>query len=218
MTADAGPVDVPDLVPARMVNEFAYCPRLFFLEWVEARFADNTDTVEGRYQHRAVDRPGGRVPVPQEGELRAARSVMLSSTRLGLVAKIDLIEGHGAQVTPVETKRGSPPDNPERSWEPERVQLCVQGLLLREAGFSCEAGVLYFAESRQRVPVPFTPELIERTLSLVEEVRVVATSDERPPPLVLLAIAFDPYLGSTTVRGSDAPPWRSVWQRSSGPS
>lgn len=25
---------VPDLVPVRMVNEFTYCPRLFFLEWV----------------------------------------------------------------------------------------------------------------------------------------------------------------------------------------
>jgi len=44
--------EVPDLVPARMVNEFTYCPRLFFLEWVQARFADNADTVDGRYQHR----------------------------------------------------------------------------------------------------------------------------------------------------------------------
>ncbi len=33
-----------DLLPARMINEFVYCPRLFYLEWVEARFADNDDT------------------------------------------------------------------------------------------------------------------------------------------------------------------------------
>ena len=33
-----------DLLPARMVNEFVYCPRLFFLEWVEARFAESDDT------------------------------------------------------------------------------------------------------------------------------------------------------------------------------
>ena len=26
---------VPELVPARMLNEYAYCPRLFFLEWVD---------------------------------------------------------------------------------------------------------------------------------------------------------------------------------------
>ena len=35
--------EVPELVPARMVNEFSYCPRLFFLEWVHAQFADNLD-------------------------------------------------------------------------------------------------------------------------------------------------------------------------------
>ena len=46
-------VDIPDVVPARMVNEFSYCRRLFFLEWVHAQFADNLDTVEGRWHHRS---------------------------------------------------------------------------------------------------------------------------------------------------------------------
>ncbi|HXH58596.1 MAG TPA: hypothetical protein VNL12_14980, partial [Iamia sp.] len=55
--------DVPELVPARMLNEFCYCPRLFFLEWVQSRFADNADTVEGRWVHRAVDKEGGRAPL-----------------------------------------------------------------------------------------------------------------------------------------------------------
>lgn len=105
--------DQPDLVPARMVNEFAYCPRLFFLEWVHAQFADNTDTVEGRWVHRAVDEPGGAVPEPGEGEVTVARSVMLSSPALGLVAKVDLLEGApDGTVVPVDTKRGSPPDIP----------------------------------------------------------------------------------------------------------
>ena len=44
--------EVPKLVPVRMVNEFEYCPRLFYLEWVQARFEDNPDTVEGRFVHR----------------------------------------------------------------------------------------------------------------------------------------------------------------------
>ncbi len=46
---------IPKVVPARMVNEFEYCPRLFYLEWVQGRFEDNSDTVEGRYVHRKVD-------------------------------------------------------------------------------------------------------------------------------------------------------------------
>jgi len=179
-----GAVETPELVPARMLNEFTYCPRLFFLEWVQGRFADNADTVEGRYHHRVVDQERGAAPLPGDGEVVAARSVMLSSTRLGLVARIDLIEGDGAEVRPVDTKRGSPPDIPEGAWEPDRVQLCVQGLLLREAGYRCVEGVAYYAEARRRVTVPFTDELVERTLDLLAQLRTVAATDRPPAPLV----------------------------------
>ncbi|MCA1673151.1 MAG: hypothetical protein LC799_13445 [Actinobacteria bacterium] len=56
-----------DLLPARMVNEFVYCPRLFFLEWVEARFAESDDTRLGRQVHRRVDTEAGAAPLPDEG-------------------------------------------------------------------------------------------------------------------------------------------------------
>ena len=182
---DSAPRDVPDLVPARMVNEFTYCPRLFFLEWVQARFVDNTDTVDGRWQHRAIDVETGSAPLPDDvSPLRQARSVMLSSTSLGLVAKADVIEGHGDRVVPVDVKRGSPPDNAERSWEPERIQLCVIGLLLRDAGYACDEGVLYFAEARQRVAVTFDQALVDKTLALLGELRQVASIDVPPAPLI----------------------------------
>ena len=29
---------VPTLIPARMLNEFSYCPRLFYLEWVDRQW------------------------------------------------------------------------------------------------------------------------------------------------------------------------------------
>jgi hypothetical protein len=35
------------LVPARIVNEHVYCPRLAWLEWEAKAFTDNLDTVEG---------------------------------------------------------------------------------------------------------------------------------------------------------------------------
>ncbi len=31
-----------------MVNEYVYCPRLAFLEWVDSEWADSGDTEEGR--------------------------------------------------------------------------------------------------------------------------------------------------------------------------
>lgn len=181
---EAGAV-VPELVPARMVNEFKYCPRLFFLEWVQARFEDNADTVDGRYQHRVVDAGGGRAPAPEEqAELRVARSVQLSSPELGVVGRVDLLEGDGGQVVPVDYKRGSPPDIAHRAWDPERVQVCVLGLLLRANGYSCDAGVLWFAETRERVDIPFDEELVALTEGMLAELRLVAAHDLPPPPLI----------------------------------
>lgn len=186
MTETTTEIDSPELVPARMVNEFSYCPRLFYLEWVQARFADNLDTVQGRYTHRVVDQAAGRAPLPEDrAELKVARSLMLSSTSLGLVAKLDLVEGApDGEAIPVDYKKGTPPDIPDRAWEPERVQLCIAGLLLQETGYRCTHGYLYFAEVRQRVRVDFDEPLVKRTLELVDELRQVASTDVAPPPLV----------------------------------
>ncbi len=114
----------PDLVPARMLNEYACCPRLAYLEWVQGEFADSADTVEGRFQRRRVDRPSGKMsaPFPSHGtpnedettcETIHARSVMLSDHALGAIARIDLIESQGNVVTPVDYKHGKAPDVPE---------------------------------------------------------------------------------------------------------
>ena len=37
-----------------MLNEFVYCPRLFFYEWVEGVFAHSADTVEGALRHETL--------------------------------------------------------------------------------------------------------------------------------------------------------------------
>ena len=178
----------PELVPARMLNEYAYCARLAYLEWVQGEFADSVDTVEGRFQHRRVDSPSGNLPSrPQEEgpgeETIHARSVMVSDESIGAIARIDLLEGHGNTVTPVDYKHGKAPDVPEGAWEPERVQVCIQGLLLRSNGYTCNEGILYFVESRQRVTVPFDDTLVSRTLELLSGIRDMAASGKIPEPL-----------------------------------
>jgi CRISPR-associated protein Cas1 len=170
-----------------MINEFAYCPRLFYLEYVQREWAESADTLEGSFVHRRVDKQTGALPAATELDPDSrihARSIFVGSDRLGATARIDLIEGDKGIVTPVDYKRGSPPDTPERVWEPERVQLCLQGLLLRENGYACEEGVIYYAESQQRVVAPFTAELIARTLELLAEARRIAQAGRIPPPLV----------------------------------
>lgn len=173
---------VPDLVPARMLNEYVYCPRLFFLEWVDRLFASNADVAEGERRHRRVDAGGGAAPLPGEGELTAARSVELASERLGITAKLDLLEGRDDGVVPVDTKKGRPqPDS--TPWEADAVQVCAQVLLLREHGYIAGRGEIWYAETRQRVPVEITPELIARTTATVAQARKVAARLAPPQPL-----------------------------------
>lgn len=47
--------DAP-LMPARVVNEFVYCPRLAYLMWAQAEWAETGDTVDGKRVHARVDR------------------------------------------------------------------------------------------------------------------------------------------------------------------
>lgn len=171
-------------IPVRMVNEYVYCPRLAYLEWVQGEFAHNPDTLDGAIKHRRVDKQEGKLPeAPAEEETIHARSVSLSSLKLGITAKLDLVEGEGNQVTPVDYKRGKRPHVAAGAYDPERVQVCAQGLLLREHGFECDGGVIYYVASKERVRIPFDEELIEQTLTAIHDLRGVALAEHMPPPL-----------------------------------
>ncbi len=168
---------VPVLAPARMINEVLYCERLMYLEFIQGEWADNVFTVDGQVVHRKVNeevkplRPAPAVTQEAESdeEVEAerpyvARSVWLSSERLGISAKIDLVEVEGGTVVPVEYKRSARPDVPEGAYLPERAQLCAQVLLLREHGYACDSGEIYYAKDRQRVPIAMPEWLVDRTL------------------------------------------------------
>lgn len=177
--------DMP-LLPARMVNEYQYCPRLAYLEWVQGEWADSGDTVEGRHAHRRVDRAGGHLPAAEdlaEEDRLHARSITLSSNRLGLIARIDLVEAEEGMVVPVDYKRGKRPHVAKGAYDPERVQICVQGMILEEHGYRCSEGILYYVGSRERVRVPFDEDLRQMTRAAIDGLRLVAAGGQIPPPL-----------------------------------
>ncbi len=259
-----------DYLPARMINEFVYCPRLFYLMHIEGQFADSIDTIDGQIVHRRVDDGTGRldpaVAIPKEDDelglppatpakptanhssaaakrkaaalqtpsffdslpdadepvtpviadhtsdpgphprsLDAAdatdetppaepaartihaRSVTLSSDSIGVIAKLDLAEATGNQVTPVDYKRGRPRQELDGSlgaWKPERVQIALQALVLRDNGYQVDQGVLYFNETRQRVTVPITEELVASTRLAIEGAKQLVATPVIPPPLI----------------------------------
>lgn len=167
------------------LHQYAYCPRRAHLMYVDGRWESNLYTDEGLTAHARVDSEEDVLPVPEEGDAPPVicRSVMLSSDQLGLIGKPDVVETENGDAVAVDTKRGKPPDTPEKCYEPERIQLMAQGLLLREHGFICKRGWLYFAGARKRIEVPFTPELEERTRFLLREAQRSLEDTALPAPL-----------------------------------
>jgi hypothetical protein len=118
-----------------MLNEFVYCPRLFYYEWVEGVFAHNTETVEGALRHAGLDAKSNALVPPEkltDDERVHSRSVTLSSEVHQLIATMDLVEAEGATprrlttsaarlektAKPASCLRGTPTvcSSPSRPW------------------------------------------------------------------------------------------------------
>jgi CRISPR-associated protein Cas1 len=171
-----------------MANEFVYCPRLFFYEWVEGIWRESVDTIEGKIQHKRVDQPGKALPAPEnvDEELKT-RAVTLSSDSLRVIAKLDLLEvEEGGLATPVDYKHGAPreSDSGLTAWDPDRIQVALQALLLRENGYRCEEALVFYQKTRQRVRIPITPELEAEARLAVSSAWATAREGKLPPPLI----------------------------------
>lgn len=179
-------MDETTLVPARIVNEHVYCPRLAWLEWEARAFVENAETAEGSDAHRRVDHERGRLDDAGTGQADTVITALaLSSARLGVTAKLDRVELRAGRAIPVETKRGRPRRGPGPVvWEPELAQLAIQVLLLREAGYSTGEAEVYFAETRTRHAVAIPEGAEDWITGLVAAIRRDAASPTPPPPLV----------------------------------
>lgn len=213
----------PQQIPARMLNEFVYCQRLFYYEFVEGVFVESADTVRGDAIHQRVDSGSGALPKAKrkpeadkpkadeeatakaestskgaeaenaEPETIHSRSVQMGSERLGVVAKIDLVEAKAdkedlftaLEVCPVDYKAGAPKEGKEANelWDTDKMQLGLQALILRDNGYTCNEGVIYYRATKQRVRLPITAELENWILQNIAEARSVVTGPI-PAPLV----------------------------------
>ena len=119
-----------ELIPVRALNQVSYCPRLYYLEYVEAVMPTNEYVEDGLFQHRRVNDPALASRTRKEGDALRTRSVALSSQKLGITAKLDVLEEQDAVIRPVETKRSAAPkdDNGQPTfWQNDAIQLCARG-------------------------------------------------------------------------------------------
>jgi CRISPR-associated protein Cas1 len=214
----------PQQIAARMLNEFVYCQRLFYYEFVEGVFVESADTLRGDAIHQRVDSGSGALPkakrkaesdkpkeaeststdaagsTPKEVEPQSAepetihsRSVQMGSERLGVVAKMDLVESKAEkgdlftalEVCPVDYKAGAPKEGEEANelWDTDKMQLGLQALILRDNGYTCDEGIIYYRATKQRVRLPITPELEGWIVQKIAGARRVVT-EPIPAPLV----------------------------------
>lgn len=183
-----------EMITARSVNEFVFCPRLFWLEEVAGVFVDNEHTIAGTAAHRRVDKPGGTLPAPDsatvvEDDVPAApwhaRSLWLTDDALGLTGKLDLVvdDGDSNAVMPVNTKKGKPSSNGEL-WPADAVQLTLQGLLLRAQGFQVTKVAAWYVGARRRVVAELSDERISLALAALNDARRCREQASPPPPLI----------------------------------
>jgi len=180
-------VALSDPIPLRALNQVTYCPRLYYLQYVDAVMVNNQHVEGGLFDHRRVDAPDLANKTRKEGDADKTRGVHLSSEALGLTGVLDVMEEKNGAAYPVETKHGSAPrddDGKATVWDNDAVQLCGQALLMEEAfGVPVPRGVQYYVGTRERVEVPFTEELRAKTRAALDLCKDLSGRDAPPEPL-----------------------------------
>jgi len=169
------------------LNQVTYCPRLYYLQYVDCVMPTNEHVEAGLHDHRRVDDPALRQRTRADGAVAKTRSVALSSEALGLTGVLDLLEETDGEASPVETKHGSAPrddDGRPTAWDNDAVQLCGQALLVEEAfGRPVARGFQFYVGSRERVEVRFDEELRTKTLAAASLCRELSNLPAPPDPL-----------------------------------
>ncbi|MCI0441387.1 MAG: CRISPR-associated protein Cas4 [Chloroflexi bacterium] len=166
-----------DLEPIMVstLEHYSYCPRQCALIHREQTYDENLYTLRGRAAHERVDEPDTGL----EQGIRTERALPIWSSELGLVGRADVVEFHGDTPYPVEYKYGR-----HSAGRHADLQLCAQAICLEEMlGVPVPRGAIFQVSSRKRREVEFTPELRERAVAIVQEVRRILDDDTLPPPV-----------------------------------
>ena len=140
-----------DLIPLRMLNEYLYCRRLFWYEYVDNIFIDSEDTIHGRFLHRNVD---DKKEINESAKDVHATAVTMSSEKYGITGKFDLITSEDGLYIPNEYKSGKEQKNGQ-PWDNDIYQTVAQAMLLLDNGYKCDYGYVYYFKTKNRIKAYF---------------------------------------------------------------
>lgn len=178
------------------VQHFKFCPRQWYLVYIEQIWQENELTTLGSILHERVHQPEQS---QRRGSVVTLRSVPLASYTLGIYGFSDAVELHPAtdaeaptfthpkypgrwEAIPIEYKRGRP-----KRHNADRLQLCAEAMCLEEAyGISIPLGYVFYGETKHREEVLFSAELREELRTTVEAMHE-AFKSKAPLPAVYSA-------------------------------
>ena len=73
------PTAPTDPIPLRALNQVTYCPRLYYLEYVEGLMRNNEHVEDGLFQHRRINSPELELRERTDGDRTQTRSVSVGS-------------------------------------------------------------------------------------------------------------------------------------------
>ncbi len=175
------------LMPVRRLHNYVYCPRLFYLQWVENIFVENADTIEGHSIHSKVDESSRLRTEALAFECGALRSISVSSEQLGISGIVDLLEmDEAGRIVLVDYKKGYPQKDEHGDWVAKKndvMQLAAYSLLLKENEIDVDWASIYYAAIKKHVRVELTDALYGECRQLINEAYAVAEKGVCPPPL-----------------------------------
>jgi CRISPR-associated exonuclease Cas4 len=194
-------MELPDYIPISMLNAFEYCPRRFWIEFVNAEMEVNAHVLEGQIKHERAHAAG----IQQEGDEFTLRRVYVYSDHLRVTGFADLVEVSAGTLVPVEYKKGA-----MGKWLNDHIQLCAQAMCLEErlssspivtwslgqnldeqattrqpddATTRLDHGFVFYFGSRRRERVEFDEALRGKTAETVERMWTLLREGQMPAPI-----------------------------------
>jgi len=183
-----------DYIPVRMLNEYLYCPRLFYMMHVKGLFDDSGDTITGSAQHeRKRSRQTTEEEKPWPDTL--VKSFILSDDENGITGKFDGIYETPEEVIAVEDKKSKSPNNNSPFivegfelqgdiWNNDQMQLGAQCLLLRANSYNCQKGYIYYRGNNKKITLNFTDNVEQAVLAIIRQAHQTAQAENIPEPLL----------------------------------
>lgn len=167
--------ELPDYLPLSYLNQIAFCPRRFWLMYVQGEMEINAAVLEGTLRHQHAHEPGTQT----DDQGRTLRSVHVFSDRLRVAGVADFVEERSGALIPLEHKRGR-----MGKWLNDQIQLCAQAICLEEQnGSTLDYGEIYYWGSRRRKRIVFDQALREKTVEVAQQAFDLLEQGRMPYPI-----------------------------------